>query len=75
MGVGQVLVSGNEYQIDLRMHRLYLAAGINSPPDRDCSDHQIKTAKQPWSPERIVRKFVARNRSVTQMRYIGRAAV
>jgi hypothetical protein len=24
-----------------------LPLGSNSPPDRDCSEHQIKTAKQP----------------------------
>jgi len=24
-----------------------IIAGENSPPDRDCSDRQIKTAKQP----------------------------
>jgi predicted nucleic acid-binding protein len=34
MEVGQVLVSGTEYQIDLRIHGYCLPTG-NSPPDRD----------------------------------------
>jgi hypothetical protein len=39
--------NGGDPGVRLRKRHQALLIGGNSPPDRDCSEHQIKTAKQP----------------------------